>query len=89
MLAMVIFIEKYKKGASDNAKDKIEVAWFKKWKGDLGKPTRNPCRVMKAYLNLLDTTVDNIDEQMFWECWPADDSLHESDDYFWHATDAP
>jgi hypothetical protein len=57
MLAMVIFIEKYKKGASGNAKDKIEAAWLAKWKGDLGNPTWNPRCVMKAYLDLLDEEI--------------------------------
>jgi hypothetical protein len=42
MLAMAIFIEKYKKNASNNFKDKIETAWLEKWKGNLGNPTRNP-----------------------------------------------
>jgi hypothetical protein len=82
LAAMAIFIEKYKKGALDGAKDKINAAWLDKWKEDLGNPTRDPCQVMKAYFDLLDTTVDNIDEQMCWECWPEDDGLHELDNYF-------
>jgi hypothetical protein len=32
---------------------------------------------MKAYLDLLDTTVDAIDEQMCWECWPEDDNVED------------
>jgi hypothetical protein len=82
MLAMAIFIEKYKKGVSDDAKDKIEAVWLAKWKGDLGHPTLNPHCVMKAYLDLLDTTVDDVDDQMCWDCWPEDDGLHELDDTF-------
>jgi hypothetical protein len=82
MLAMGIFIEKYKKGASDDAKDKIEAAWLAKWKGDLGNSTWNPRRVMKAYLDLLDTTVDDVDDQMCWDCWLEDDGIHELDDTF-------
>ncbi len=58
------------------------MAWLEKWKGDLGNPTRNPRRVMKAYLDLLDTTVDDVDEQMCWECWPEDHGPDESDDSF-------
>jgi hypothetical protein len=81
MLAMAIFIENYKKGASDDA-DKIEAAWLAKCKGDLGNPSRNPRCVMKAYLVLLDTTVDDMDDQMCWDCWPEDDGLHEFDDTF-------
>jgi hypothetical protein len=82
MLAMAIFIEKYKKNALNDMKEKIEATWLEKWKGDLRNPTRNPCRDMKAYLNLLDTTVDDVDEQMCWECWPEDDGQHESDASF-------
>jgi hypothetical protein len=82
MLAMAIFIEKYMTTAADDEKDRIKAAWLKKWKGDLGNPTRNPRRVMMAYLNLLDTTVDNVDKQMCWECWPEDDGQHEPDKSF-------
>jgi hypothetical protein len=64
MLAMAIFIEKYMTNAANDAKDRIDAAWLKKWKGGLRNPTRNLCHVMKAYLDLLDTTVDNVDEQM-------------------------
>jgi hypothetical protein len=28
---------------------------------------------MRAYLDLMDMTVDNLDEQMCWDCWPEDD----------------
>jgi hypothetical protein len=48
----------------DDEKDRIKAAWLKKWKGDLGNPTRNPRRVMTAYLDLLDTTMDDVDKQM-------------------------
>jgi hypothetical protein len=82
MLAMVIFIEKYKKNTSNNFKDRNDTAWLKKWKSNLGNTTRNPRCKMKAYLDLLDTTVDNVDKQMCWECWPEDDGLDEWDDSF-------
>ncbi len=80
MLAMAIFIKKYKKNAPNKVKDKVEAAWLEKWKGILGNPTRQPRRVMKAYLDLLDTTVDKVDDQMCWECWPEDDGQDEFDD---------
>ena len=28
---------------------------------------------MKAYLDLLDITMDDLDDQMCWDCWPEDD----------------
>jgi hypothetical protein len=82
MLAMAIFIEKYMTTAADNEKDRIKAAWLKKWKGDLGNPMRNPRCMMTAYLDLLDTTMDNVDEQMCWECWPEDDGQNKLDEFF-------
>jgi hypothetical protein len=73
MLVIAIFIEKYKKEASPDMKDKIEEAWLLRWKSELGNPSKKPRRVMKAYIYLLDSTVDAVDEQMCWECWPEDD----------------
>jgi len=77
MLAMAIFIEKYKREASADMKDKLETAWLTKWKEKLNNPGRTPRKVMKAYLEQYDTSVDAIDAQMCWECWPADDELEE------------
>jgi hypothetical protein len=73
MLAIAIFIEKYKKEASADMKDKIEEAWLACWKSELGNPSKKPHRVMKSYIDYLDSTVDTVDEQMCWECWPEDD----------------
>jgi hypothetical protein len=28
---------------------------------------------MKAYIDSLDSTIDAVNEQMCWECWPEDD----------------
>ena len=73
MLAITIFIEKYKKEAFANVKDRIEEAWLARWKNNLGNPSKKPRRVMKAYIDSLDLTVNAVDEQMSWECWPKDD----------------
>ncbi len=54
-------------------KDNIEEAWLARWKHDLGNPSKNSRRVMKAYIDYLDLTVDAVNEQMCWECWPEDD----------------
>jgi hypothetical protein len=27
---------------------------------------------MKTYLDLLDITMDDLDDQMCWDCWPED-----------------
>ena len=72
MLAIAIFIEKYKKEASAIVKDKIEEAWLARWKNDLGNHSKKPRGVMKAYIDYIDSTVAAVDEQMCWECWPKD-----------------
>ena len=74
MLAIAIFIKKYKKEASADTKDKIEEAWLARWKSELGNPSKKPRRVMEAYIDCLDRTVDAVDKQMCWDCWPEDDS---------------
>jgi hypothetical protein len=61
MLAMAIFIEKYKSGTSADEKDRIEAAWLEKHKVTLGNPSKNPRWVMKTYIDLLDTTMDEVD----------------------------
>jgi hypothetical protein len=35
---------------------------------------------MKAYLDLLDLTVDDLDDQMCWDCWPETDDEDEEVD---------
>jgi hypothetical protein len=34
---------------------------------------------MKAYLDLLDMSVDDLDDQMCWECWPNDNDINIAD----------
>jgi hypothetical protein len=72
VLAIALFIEKYKKDLSPDVKDRIELDWLARWRGSLGNPNRKPRRVMKAYLDLMDMTMDDLDDQMCWECWPDD-----------------
>jgi hypothetical protein len=38
-------------------KDKIEEAWLARWKSELGNPSKKPRRIMKAYIDYLDSTV--------------------------------
>ena len=78
VLAIALFIEKYKRDIPADVKDKIEADWIVRWKGSLGNPSRKPRRVMRAYIDLLDISIDNLDDAMCWECWPDDD---EPDDF--------
>jgi hypothetical protein len=58
-------------------KDKIELDWISRWKGLIGNPSRKPHWVMKAYIDLLDMLVDNLEEAMCWECLPEDNEPEE------------
>jgi len=33
---------------------------------------------MKTYLDLLDITMDDLDDQMFWDCWPEGDDVDDA-----------
>ena len=77
VLAIALFIEKYKRELSDDVRDKIETDWVARWRSAVGNLTRKPRRVMKAYLDLLDISMDDLDEQMCWECWPEGDDVND------------
>ena len=77
VLAIALFIEKYKRDLSDDGKDKIESEWVARWRSAIGNPKRNPRRVMKTYLDLLDITVDDLDDQMCWDCWPEGEDVYD------------
>ena len=64
-----MFIEKYKRDLSDDVKDRIETDWVAHWRSAIGNPTKKPRQVMKTYLDLLDITVNDLDDQMCWDCW--------------------
>ncbi len=68
VLAIALFIEKYKRDIPEEMKDKIQSDWLARWKGLLGNPSKKPRRVMKAYIDLLDISVDKLDDAMCWEC---------------------
>jgi len=77
VLAIALFIEKYKRDLSDEAKDKIESGWLDRWRSAVGNPSKKPRRVMKAYLDLLDMSVDELDDEMCWDCWPEGDDVED------------
>ena len=81
----MLFIEKYKRELSTDAKDKIEAKWIERWSAAVGNPTKEPHWVMKACMDLLDLTVDDLDEQMCWDCWPEGDNGDSLDDSPWSA----
>ncbi len=46
VLAIALFIEKYKRELSTDAKDKIEAGWIERWSAAVGNPTKKPRRVV-------------------------------------------
>jgi hypothetical protein len=61
----------------DKAKATLEAAWLDRWSSKLDPPPRSPRTVMRAYLDDMDLTLDDLDAQMCWECWPSDDTPFE------------
>jgi hypothetical protein len=64
VLAIALFIEKYKRHISNNMKDCLESEWVKHWKDSLGNPIKKSCQVMKMYLDLMDISMDYLDKNM-------------------------
>jgi hypothetical protein len=62
---------------TDQAQAKLEEAWLQQWSEWLGCPTWTPGKVMRTYLEHMDITVDNLDVQMHWDCWPEGDDMEE------------
>jgi hypothetical protein len=80
VLAIALFLDPYiKTTMSPSDRDKIELAWLQQWKERLGNPSCLPRRVMKMFLEEMDITLDVLDEQMDWECWPTDDDIDDFD----------
>ena len=75
VLAIALFIEKYKRDLLDDVKDRIETDWVAHWHSAIGNPTKKPRWVMKTYLDLLDITMDDLDDQMCWDCWPEGNNV--------------
>jgi hypothetical protein len=75
ILAQALFITKYMKYTlADKAKANLEAVWLVHWSSKLGTPCRSPRRVMQAYLEDMDITLNDLDAQMCWDCWPTNDT---------------
>ena len=78
VLAMALFIEKYKRDISSDLKDKLERDWVSRWKETVG--SNKPRRVMKTYVDHLDISVDDLDDLLCWDCWPDNEPETEGAD---------
>jgi hypothetical protein len=74
MLAITLFIKKYKRNISNEEKDKLEHNWLEHWRGALGNPSKTPRHIMRVYIDYLDISVGTLDDLIFWDCWPDDDT---------------
>ncbi len=62
---MALFLEKYvEKNMSHTDPEKNQAAWLQRWKDGLRNPSRLPHKVMKAYLEYTDMSMDVLDNQM-------------------------
>ncbi len=75
MLATAICLERYmKKELSASVRDTIERDWLARWKECLGNPESTPRQVLRAYVEELDITAAQLDDDMDWDCWADDDN---------------
>jgi len=73
MLATAICIERYMKvDLSPQLRDSIEKEWLDCWKERLGNPSQTPRQILRAYVEELDITVAELDDQMDWDTWDED-----------------
>jgi hypothetical protein len=71
MLAQALFLEKYAKHLlNDATKERVETAWLNCWLLLLRKPSSTSRTVMRVYLDNMDMTVEDLDGQLCWDCWP-------------------
>jgi hypothetical protein len=68
MLAIALFIKKYKRNISNKKKDKLEHDWLKRWRGALGNPSKTPRCIMRVYIDFLNILVNALEDQIFWDC---------------------
>ncbi len=70
VLAIARFIEKYKQNMDSESKDDLKQAWLSRWRKTGGKIRKKPRQVLCAYTDLLDLTLNEVDDQFCWDCWP-------------------
>ena len=43
----------------------------------MGHPNRTPGKVLWAFFDTMDISINEVDRQMCWDCWPSDDDVEE------------
>ena len=79
MLATAICLERYmKQDLSAAVRDTIEKEWLERWARVLDNPDKTPRQVLRAYVDGLDLTLDQLDDAIEWDCWDGDGDLESS-----------
>jgi hypothetical protein len=71
--AMSVFLQRYLKNGI-TTKDTIadaEHQWIDCWKEQSGSPTTTPSKVYQAFAKHSGLTLDQLEAEMDWLCWPA------------------
>jgi hypothetical protein len=72
-LAMSVFLQRYLKNGIAT-KDTIAAAesrWIDRWKDNGGTPTTTPSKVYMMYAANSGLTLDQMEDEMDWLCWPT------------------
>ena len=69
MLALALFVERYKQSLTESECNEIKSTWLARWKERLGQPACTPRQVMHTYCDIMHITPDTLD-LADWECWP-------------------
>ena len=78
-LAMSVFLRKFTKQGklTDSAAKEAERRWLEKWSSRGGKPHTTPQRVYNAYTSMYDISLEQLDSEIDWQCWPVDIDMEE------------
>ncbi len=72
MLAIALFLDRYKPDMSKADWSQLESKWLSWWKDRIGQPAWTPRQVMCTYCDMLNITPEHLDLAMMWESWPDD-----------------
>jgi hypothetical protein len=72
MLAIILFLDRYKLDMSEADQSQLESKWLSWRKDKIGQPARTPRQVMRTYCDTLNITPEHLDLAMMWESWPDD-----------------
>jgi hypothetical protein len=72
MLAIALFLDRYKLDMSKADWSQLESKWLSWRKDKIGQPARTPRQVMRTYCDTLNITPEHLDLAMMWESWPDD-----------------